>query len=184
MLHVDVRKKFVAKKVYRGSQVIYGERKHLQEVLDSVKHARLGRARKQAEARVLIQLIKARTEELNRISPGWDRKFKRARDAKTSSRELLRMADSLPPDDYLIARVLTEHGEAPAELLERMSSHPYPAVRENVARHPHTPPQVLRQLADDTTEPLWFLVACNPSTPPDLRERLRTRLQQMAPSES
>ena len=182
MAHVDTRKKFAVQTIYRGSQVIFGERTHLQEVLRSVERADLPRPRKQAEANQLKKLIEVRTGELNRINSSWDRKFKKARDPKTTSRELLRLATSLSPDDYLLARVLTEHPEAPPELLQHLATHPYSAVRENVARHPHTPPAVLRAMVENTREPLWFLVACNPSTPPDLRERLRARMQQMAAS--
>lgn len=175
----DLRKKFGVGKIYRGTQVILGERKHLEEVLRSVQKARLPAARKRTEVNQLKKLIATRTAELDRINPGWDRKFKKARDPKTSSQELLRLAISLPQDDYLLARTLTEHAEAPPELLEHLASHPYSAVRENVARHPRTPPEVLRRLAVDASEPLWFLVACNPSTPPDLRESLRARMRQL-----
>jgi hypothetical protein len=177
----DLRKKFAGNRVYRGTQVILGERQHLQEVLRSVEKAHLAVTRKRAEVRQLANLIRVRTHELNQINPGWDRKFKLARDPKTSSNQLLRMALTLPPDDYLLARVLTEHAQAPAELLEHFAAHPYSAVRENVARHPHTPASVLLRMAGDSREPLWFLVACNPSTPSDLRERLRARMKQAAP---
>lgn len=181
MAAADVRsKKFVARKVFRGTQLVFGERKHLQEVLRSLTSARLPRARKQREARALRKLIAARTEELNRIAPRWDRKFQRAQDPRTPPRELERMAEELSPSDYLLARVLSEHAEAPPQLLERLASHPYAAVRENVARHPCTPPETLRRMAEDAREPLWFLVACNPSAPLDLRERLRARMQQAA----
>jgi hypothetical protein len=180
MVSSDTRKKFAARAVYRGSQVIFGERQRLQEVLGSVERADLPRARKHAEVQLLKRLIRTRTEELNRINPSWDRKFKKARNPKATSRQLLRLATSLKADDYLLARVLTEHAEAPAELLRHLASHPYAAVRENVARHPHTPPQLLRKLAEESQEPLWFLVACNPSTPSDLRQRLRTRLRRIA----
>lgn len=173
----DVRKKFAVKKIHRGTQVIFGERQHLQEVLRSVQQARLARARKQSEVRQLKALIRARTDELNRINPAWDRKYQKAQNPATSSQELLRLAISLPPDDFLLARVLTEHAQAPAELLEHLASHPYHAARENVARHPRTPPAVLRRMAEDPSEPLWFLVACNPSTPDDLREQLRGRMK-------
>ena len=176
----DLRKKFVTKKIHRGTQVILGERKHLEEVLQSVRKAKLASGRKRAEVRQLKKLIDVRTQELNRINPGWDKKFKKARDPRTPSSELLRLAISLPQDDYLLARLLTEHAEAPAELLEHLAAHPYSAVRENVARHPRTPPEVLRRMAEDSSEPLWFLVACNPSTPQDLRQRLRARMQQTA----
>lgn len=161
--------------------MIFGERKHLQEVLRSIQSARLPRAQKQSEVRTLSKLIAARTEELDRITPAWDRKFKKAQDPRSTVQDLLRLAATLSPNDYLTARVLTEHAEAPPELLERMASHPYAAVRENVARHPRTPQEVLRKLAEATSEPLWFLVACNPSTPPDVRDRLRVRMRRMTP---
>lgn len=176
----DLRKKFPKQKIYRGSQVVYGERQHLLDVMRTLAASKLPRARIKAESKMLARLIKARAEELNRINPSWDRKFKKARNSKTNSRELLRLGSSLPSSDYLLARALTEHPDAPAELLEHLVSHPYSSVRENVARHPNTPPGVLRKLADDPKEPLWFLVACNPSTPADLRERLRARIRQMA----
>ena len=178
MTREDTRAKFKVKKVYRGSQVVFGERAHLQEVLHSLQRARLPRPRKLAEVRQLKQLIKVRTEDLNRFTPAWDRKFQKARNPHTTSQELLRLAYALHPDDYLLARVLTEHAEASTELLEHLATHPYSAVRQNVARHPHTPPAILQTMADDPREPLWFLVACNPSTPADLRERLRERMKQ------
>jgi len=184
MPSTDLRKRFAARKIYRGTQVILGERKHLEEVLRSVQKAGIPAARKRREVNQLKKLIAARTAELNQINPGWDRKFKKARDPKTAPRELLWLAITLPRDDYLLARVLTEHAEAPPELLEHLASHPYSAVRENVARHPHTPPQVLRRMAEDSHEPLWFLVACNPSTPQDLRERLRARMRDTAQGKS
>lgn len=174
---LDIRKRFAVKKVHRGTQVIFGERQHLQEVLRSVQQARLPRARKQSEVRQLKALIRARTEELNRINSAWDRKYRKAQNPATDSRDLLRLAVSLPQDDFLLARVLTEHAQAPAELLEHLASHPYAAARENVARHPRTPADVLRRLAEDPSEPLWFLVACNPSTPSELREQLRARMK-------
>jgi Rad3-related DNA helicase len=176
----DIRKKFTAQKIHRVSQVIFGERQHLAEVLRSLRAAKLPRARREREVRTLERLIAERTRELNGITPGWDRKFKKAHDPRASSRELLRLAAALSSEDYLLARVLTEHAEAPLELLERMASHPYSAVRENVARHPKTPEPVLRELAESKNEPLWFLVACNPSTPADLRDRLRARMQEAA----
>ena len=180
MASADMRQKFRAKAAFRGSQVIFGERQHLREVLYSVRRSGLPQARKQAEIRKLEHLIKARSDELNRINPGWDRKFKKAHNPATTSRELLRLAVSLSDSDYLLARVLTEHKNAPGELLTRLSNHPYSAVRENVARHPNTPAEVLREMAADTSDTLWFLVACNPSIPDHLRERLRERMKTMA----
>jgi hypothetical protein len=174
----DIRAKFGIKKFHRGSQVVFGERAHLQEVLTLVQQAQLPRARKLAEIRQLKQMIKARTEDLNRLRPAWDRRFLEARNPQTTAQKLLRIGSALHADDYLLARVLTEHAEAPPELLEHFASHPYPAVRENVARHPRTPAAVLIALAEDAHEPLWFLVACNPSTPSELRDRLRARMKQ------
>jgi len=173
----DIRKKFAAQKTPRASQAIFGERQHLAEVLRSVRAAKLPSARQQREVRTLDRFIAGRTRELNHITPGWDRKFKKSRDPRTSSRELLRLAAALSSEDYLLARVLTEPAEAPPELLESMASHPYSSVRENVARHPKPPERVLRDLAESKNEPLWFLVACNPSTPADLRDRLRARMK-------
>jgi hypothetical protein len=174
----DIRIRQGVKKIHRGSQVVFGERAHLQDVLRSVEAADLPRWRKQAEIGQLKSMIEARTQDLNTFSLEWDAKFEQARDPQTTSHELLKMGASLHSDDYLLARVLTEHQEAPPELLENLATHPYAAVRENVARHPHTPAAVLRIMAEDTREPLWFLVACNPSTPNELRDRLRERMKQ------
>ncbi|HEV2351068.1 MAG TPA: hypothetical protein VG028_14600 [Terriglobia bacterium] len=184
MVNKDLRKKFAAKNVYRGTQMILGERQHLGEVLRSVRKAKIPTRRKLAEKRALETMIRVRTDELNRINPGWDKKFRQAGNPKTTPKELLRLAASLPKDDYLLARLLTEHANAPGELLQRLARHPYPAVRENVARHPHTPPELLLKLAEEKSEPLWFLVACNPSTPQDLRDRLRARMAASAPTAS
>lgn len=174
----DIRIRHGVKKIHRGSQVVFGERAHLQDVLSSVEAAQLPRTRKQAEIGHLKSLIEARTRDLNEFSADWDAKFEQARDPRTTGHDLLKIGTSLHPDDYLLTRVLAEHPEAPPELLESLAAHPYAAVRENVARHPHTPAGVLRAMAEETREPLWFLVACNPSTPADLRDRLRERMKQ------
>jgi Leucine rich repeat variant len=176
----DVRSKRAAEAPFRGSQVIFGERRHLEEVVQSVRRGRCRSKQKQQEIRLLGKLIRARTAELNSINPAWDRKFARAKNPKTGARDLLRQAAQLPRDDYMLARTLAEHPSAPPRLLEALADHPYSAVRENVARHPHTPASLLERLAADSHEPLWFLVACNPSTPPGLRERLRKRLGSLA----
>ncbi len=174
----DARKKNAAKARFRGTQTIHGERRHLEEVLASVARARLPRARKAEESRALKKMIDARKEELNRITPRWDQKLREARNRETSPERLLRLGRELAPEDYLLARALSEHPQAPPELLAALSVHPYAAARENVARHPKTPPSILKKMAEEQNEPLWFLVACNPSTPEDLRARLRSRLQQ------
>lgn len=173
----DIRKKYASAKLVRGSQVIYGERQHLRDVLRTLRAARLPWARKEKEIRQLQKLVQARTAELNGISRGWDRRYLRARDVKSSEQALLKLVATMPDSDYLLARALSEHPSAPRELLVQLANHRYHAVRENVARHPGTPIETLRQLVDNASEPLWFLVACNPSTPPDLRERLRARMR-------
>ena len=173
----DVRKKFAARKAFHGSQLIFGERQHLREVLRSVSSGRLPAARKKGELRMLRALIEARTEELNGISPGWDRKYRKALDPKTPPGVLARLGAALVDADFLLARALSAHPNASGEMLDALAHHPYAAVRENVARHPHTPPDVLRRLAADSREPLWFLVACNPSTPQDLLGQLRARMR-------
>jgi hypothetical protein len=176
----DVRKKFKRGKVHRGSQVIFGERQKLREVLDSLRSAKLPRARKQKELSQLQSLIQARTDELNRIHSAWDRRYRQSLDPASSAQVLLKLAATLASDDFLLARALAEHANAPAEVLAQLATHPYHAVRENVARHPGTPAETLIKLAKDEHEPLWFLVACNPSTPAELRERLRARMRSTA----
>ena len=61
-------------KAVRTSQIVFGERQHLLRVLDSVERSALPAARLDQERRVIEQLIHARTQELNRINPGWDEK--------------------------------------------------------------------------------------------------------------
>jgi hypothetical protein len=180
----DIRKKFTAKKIHRGSQVIFGERQKLGEVLRSVQRARLPRARKESGIRHLKALIRARTEELNRINLHWERTFRKGQNPHTTARNLLRLTETLPAGDYLLARVLTQHPNTPGEALAQLPAHPYPAVRENVARHSHTPHDVLRRLAEKGDEPLWILVGCNRSTPADLRQPLRARMREMAEATS
>ncbi len=176
----DIRKKFDGGKVFRGSQVIFGERQHLREVLRSLQAARLPRVRKQREIRQLRALIEARTAELNRISPAWDRRYRRALDLESTAETLLKLVATITESDYLLARALAGHPNAPREILAQLATHPYHAARENVARHPATPAETLLRLAEEPSEPLWFLVACNPSAPADLRERLRARMREGA----
>lgn len=166
-----------SRKFRRSTQIVFGERQHLKSVLDSLRRSGVPPAQRMAESKVLKRLIARRDLELNRLNPAWDRKIRRARNARTSPRELMRLAQAIPEDDYLLARVLTEHPKAPGDLLESFAGHPYAAVRENVARHPNTPPELLVQLARKRGEPLWKLVGCNPSAPADLRVRLRARMQ-------
>lgn len=164
-------------KFRRTSQIVFGERQHLKSVLESIRRSGMPRTQRTAESRNLTRLIARRDQELNRINPAWDRKMRRARNAKTSARGLVRLAQVVPEDDYLLARVLTEHPRAPGELRQVFAVHAYAAVRENVARHPNTPSELLARMARKRGEPLWKLVACNPSAPADLRVLLLARMQ-------
>jgi hypothetical protein len=60
-------------------------------------------------------------------------------------------------------------------VLARLASHPYEAVRENIARHAHADAATLEKLALDPQSELWLLVSCNDAAPLELRERLRAR---------
>ena len=50
--------------------------------------------------------------------------------------ELARLALAVPEEDWLLLRTIAEHPHTPPEVLARLVSHPYEAVRENIARHP------------------------------------------------
>lgn len=119
----DVRKKFKSGKIHRGSQVIFGERQHLREVLSSLRTAKLPRARMQKELLQLKALIQARTDELNRISSAWDPRYRQALDPASSAQVLLKLAATLASDNFLLARALAEHANAP-----RKSSRNLPAI--------------------------------------------------------
>ena len=169
--------------VLRTTQIIFGERQHLKAVLGFIRRTGLassanGRANGRAEeVSNLRRMIERRTDELNRINANWDRKIEKAWNLKTPARELQRLAVKIPRQDYLLARLLTEHPKAPGRLLSALAGHPYSAVRENVARHPNSPPDLLARLAKRRSEPLWMLVSCNPAAPLGLQQRLRARLR-------
>ncbi len=166
----------------RTTQIIFGERQHLKAVLEFIRRtgtASNGRARngRAEEVASLRRMIERRTDELNQINAGWDRKIEKARNLRTPARELQRLAAKIPRQDYLLARLLTEHPKSPGRLLRALAGYPYSAVRENVARHPNTPPDLLARLAKRRSEPLWMLVSCNPATPLVLQRLLRARLR-------
>lgn len=161
----------------RTSQFIYGERHGLQTALRLLLSTRLPEPRRRFEAELLRGLILMRTVELNAINPDWDTKARQAADRGATAATLRRLAASLPPNDFYLARLLSDHPNSPPDVLTRLARYPYRAVRENVARHPRTPVATLRALARDRREPLWYLVAFNPSTPEKLRARLRARVQ-------
>lgn len=161
----------------RTSQIIFGERQSLQNVLRLLRSTRLPASRRRLEEALLRGLIQLRTLELNRINSGWDRIVTRAARRRTTAAELRRLNARLRRDDYYLARLLSDHPNTPPDVLARLAKHPYRAVRENIARHPRTPVPTLRALCRDRREPLWYLVAFNPATPEKLRQQLRARIQ-------
>lgn len=171
------KRRKVPKQLPRTTQIIYGERQALETALRLLRTTRLPVARQRLEEELLHGLIRLRTAELNAINPGWDAKAKQASDRRATAARLRRLAARLPRADYYIARLLSDHPNAPADLLARLARHPYRAVRENVARHPRTPLRTLRALVRDRREPLWYLVTFNPGAPEWLRARLRARVR-------
>ena len=177
MRRAEKRRKKTLKRLPRTTQIIYGERQALETALRLLSTTRLPAARARLEEELLRGLIRLRTAELNAINPGWDAKAKLASDRRATAARLRELAARLPRQEYYIARVLSDHPNAPADLLARLARHPYRAVRENVARHPRTPVRTLLSLIRDRREPLWYLVAFNPGAPERLRARLRARVR-------
>jgi len=171
------KRRKAAKQLPRTTQIIYGERQALETALRLLRTTRLAAARRRLEEELLHGLIRLRTAELNAINPGWDAKVRLASDRRATAARLRQLAARLPRQDYYIARLLSDHPSAPADLLARLARHPYRAVRENVARHPRTPVRTLQALIRDRREPLWYLVAFNPGAPESLRARLRARVR-------
>lgn len=65
-----------------------------------------------------------------------------------------------------------EYSETMVELLKDIASNPVDmGARWAVAKNPHTPVEVLRQLAKDDVNLVRALVATNPSTPSDVLEK-------------
>ncbi len=164
----------------RTSQIVFGERQHLKSVLDSIQKFHLKHEQLDHEKNMLQELIESRTRELNAINRDWDRKMEAAHSPKTSADALAELAQSAPPDDYMLLRTIAEHPNTPPSVLALLATHPYDAVQENVARHPNADVQTLERLAANTERPLWFLVACNQAAPAELRDRLRARMQTAA----
>lgn len=159
----------------RTTQIIFGERQNLRAVLISIRNFEHKYGNLQAETEVLHRMIDARTAELHQINPQFDEHLRQARDADASAEQLTRLALAAPEDDWLLLRTIVEHPHAPAQVLARLASHPYDAVRENIARHAHADAPTLEKLASDPQSELWLLVSCNEATPLELRERLRAR---------
>lgn len=162
----------------RTSQIVFGERRSLENVLRLVRSTRLPADRRKTEVAVLRELIALRTAELNAINSDWARKADLAGNPATPAHVLEKLGRKLPRNDYYLARALSDHANASPKLLAQLARHPYSSARENVARHPKTPAATLRALARRRDEPLWYLVAFNPGTPPALRDQLRARLRQ------
>lgn len=163
----------------RTSQIIFGERQHLLDVLAMVSRTHVDGARRRREMKVLKQLITARTAELNRINSNWDRKVGQACRPRATADQLAKLAMHAPESDYYLLRTISEHPHTPAFTLAHLAKHPYEAIRENVARHPNTDSGTLEELCRLRSEPLWYLVAFNPNTPPELREKLRAKIKRM-----
>jgi hypothetical protein len=163
----------------RTSQIVFGERQHLLRVLDSLEGSQLQIARMQQERRVLEELIHARTRELNHINTAWDEKIGLVLSAEAKPEMLEKLVKQAPEEDYYLLRLISEHPRANAKTLNKLSKHPYGAIRENVARHPSADGSTLAWLSKDRSQPLWYLVAFNPNTPSPLQRRLRDRLKRL-----
>ena len=134
-------------------------------VLDSVERSALPAARLDQERRVIEQLIHARTQELNRINPGWDEKVGTVLSAEVKPDALDQLSRQAPKEDFYLLRLISEHPKVTAKTLGRLSHHPYSAIRENIARHPNSDAATLSRLSRDRSQPLWYLVAFNPNAP-------------------
>ena len=166
-------------KSVRTSQIVFGERQHLLRVLDSVERSAMPASRLDQERRVIEQLIHSRTQELNRINPGWDEKVGTVLSAEVKPDALDLLSRQAPKEDYYLLRLISEHPKVPAKTLSRLSHHPYSAIRENIARHPNSDAATLTRLSRDRTQPLWYLVAFNPNAPTPLRKKLQERMRRL-----
>ncbi len=163
----------------RTSQIVFGERQHLLRVLDSMEHTKMPDTRLGLERRSLEELIHARTVELNRINPDWDKKVGVVLHAETTAQALEHFAREAPREDFYLLRLISEHPKVSAKTLRLLGRHSYSAIRENVARHPNTDAATLRKLSADRTQPLWYLVAFNPNTPAPLKRKLQERMRKL-----
>ena len=90
--------------------------------------------------------------------------------------QLARLA---PSEDFYLLRLISEHPKVTAKTLNKLSHHPYSAIRENIARHPNSDAATLTRLSRDRTQPLWYLVAFNPNAPSPLRKKLQERMRRL-----
>jgi hypothetical protein len=166
-------------KTVRTSQIVFGERQHLLRVLDSVERSAMPAARLDQERRVIEQLIHSRTQELNRINPNWDEKIGTVLSAEVKPDVLDQLSRLAPREDFYLLRLISEHPKVTAKTLNKLSHHPYSAIRENIARHPNSDAPTLTRLSRDRTQPLWYLVAFNPNAPSALRKKLQERMRRL-----
>src|SRR6202021_768263 len=159
-------------KAVRTSQIVFGERQHMLRVLDSVERSALPAARLEQERRGIGQLIHSRTQELNRINPGWDERVGGVLSGEGKPETLDSRSKQAAKEDFYLLRLISEHPKVTAKTLGRLSHHPYSAIRENIARHPNSDASTLSRLSRDRTQPLWYLVAFNPNAPGPLRKKL------------
>jgi predicted HTH transcriptional regulator len=75
--------------------------------------------------------------------------------------ELAERADRPKPKPGSIAAYKERHGQAPAELLERVreQNHRKAAVKRALAEGPMTPPQIASTVEISAREALWTLIA-------------------------
>src|SRR5258707_3113317 len=168
----------------RTSQIVFGERKHLLRVLDSLEGTNLPLPRAQQERRSLEELIHARTRELNQINTAWDEKIGLVLSADAKPEMLEKLVKQAPEEDFYLLRLISEHPRSNAKTLNKLAKHPYGAIREDVARHPNGDAATLAWLSRDRSQPLWYLVAFNPNTPTPLQRRLRDRLKRLGESQA
>ena len=168
----------------RTTQIVFGERQHLLRVLDSLETTQVPQVLLDHERRVLEELIHARMKELDHINSSWDEKVGLVLSADSKAEMLDKLAREAPESDYYLLRLISEHPKVTSKTLGKLAKHPYPAIRENVARHPNADPATLAWLARDRSQPLWYLVAFNPNTPAALRRKLQDRLRKLGQSTS
>jgi hypothetical protein len=164
----------------RTSQIVFGERQHLLRVLDSLERSAITHTRLNQERRVLEELIHARTMELNSINATWDQKVATVLRADVRPETLEQLVKHAPRSDYYLLRLISEHPKTNAKTLAHLAKHAYPAIRENVARHPNADGGTLTKLSRDRSMPLWYLVAFNPNTPAPLRKKLQERMRKQS----
>ena len=179
MRRSDLVRQGVKGKAIRTTQIVFGERQHLLRVLESLEKCALPHGRMMQERRMLEQLIHERTQELNRINESWDEKIGTVLDADVPPEVLEKLSQQAPPEDYYLLRLISEHPRTGSRTLRRLAHHPYPAIRENIARHPNADAATLVALSRDRSQPLWYLVAFNPNAPADLRRKLQERREKL-----